>query len=106
MGGKKTKKELDSREARIRMVTPFGGLAQLGERIAGSDEVIGSNPLSSTKTYRGQLLRDEIGLRDFPGALFLRLLYLYAPTGFENMSTFGSARAWTVMRGRHRRRLP
>lgn len=26
-----------------------GGLAQLGERVAGSDEVIGSIPLTSTK---------------------------------------------------------
>ena len=29
-------------------VCPNGGLAQLGERLAGSQKVIGSSPLSST----------------------------------------------------------
>ncbi len=29
-------------------IVPYGGLAQLGERMAGSHEVIGSSPLSST----------------------------------------------------------
>ncbi len=29
----------------------YGALAQLGERIAGSDEVRGSIPLGSTKKY-------------------------------------------------------
>ena len=30
------------------LIGEVGGLAQLGERMAGSHEVIGSNPLSST----------------------------------------------------------
>lgn len=32
--------------------TLYGGLAQLGERIAGSDEVAGSIPVSSTNFYQ------------------------------------------------------
>jgi hypothetical protein len=32
--------------------TPFGGLAQLGERLHGMQEVRGSNPLSSTLILR------------------------------------------------------
>lgn len=32
----------------LRSVNRFGGLAQLGERLAGSQKVRGSSPLSST----------------------------------------------------------
>jgi hypothetical protein len=39
-------------------VVAHGGLAQLGERLAGSQKVIGSSPLSSTwKALRDKELR-------------------------------------------------
>ena len=41
---------------RQKPVTTFGGLAQLGERLAGSQKVIGSSPLSSTFTFHSRLL--------------------------------------------------
>ena len=45
---------------RLTCVCPLkssGGLAQLGERMAGSHEVIGSNPLSSMLTSEASLVR-------------------------------------------------
>jgi hypothetical protein len=35
-------------ESSLKVATTIGGLAQLGERLAGSQKVIGSSPLSST----------------------------------------------------------
>jgi hypothetical protein len=34
-------------ESSLKVATTIGGLAQLGERLAGSQKVIGSSPLSS-----------------------------------------------------------
>ena len=42
----------------------FGGLAQLGERLAGSQKVIGSNPLSSTKLRLAELFLFLVSSRD------------------------------------------
>jgi hypothetical protein len=42
-------------EARARMLTslnrPGGAVAQLGARLDGIEEVVGSNPIGSTKTW-------------------------------------------------------
>ena len=39
--------------------TPVGGLAQLGERLAGSQKVRGSSPLSSTQTKEPLINSDQ-----------------------------------------------
>ncbi len=49
-------KNLDSRTPRVlynKIQTQGGGIAQLGERLNGIQEVSGSIPLTSTKRYQG-----------------------------------------------------
>ena len=50
------------------MPQPNGGLAQLGERLAGSQKVIGSSPLSSTEVFRTTV--QDFATPGFPGFLF------------------------------------
>ena len=56
----------------------IGGLAQLGERLAGSQKVIDSSPLSSTCLLWQAKLFGVFGYKLYPNALFLCAeLYAY-----------------------------
>src|ERR1700722_5364913 len=52
---------------------PYGAIAQLGERIVRNDEVVGSIPTSSTKSFN-HLRRDQVCLLSMP---IMRRVHVY-----------------------------
>ena len=64
------------------MIWEHGGLAQLGERLAGSQKVRGSSPLSSTPPMR-RVLRDVANTRS-PASIRRRFAAMLAPENWTN----------------------
>lgn len=73
------------------VVRPNGGLAQLGEHLAGSQKVSGSSPLSST-----QFLRSRLGPRLVGQGQDLATLRFFCDPGLSRLDGLDSrpCRSW------------
>jgi hypothetical protein len=74
-------------------MTSFGAIAQLGERLHGMQEVVGSNPIGSTLTDKGNI--NNYSLRGSFAALLNQIGY-----GFGRRCYYGKVYVFRKVRDR------